>query len=274
VGALAFSGAGSADHIQPGAIRLASSAHTAAQPGGSGYWLVTASGQVTAFGTAVNYGGMNGKHLNKPIVNILPTSDGKGYWLIAADGGVFSFGDATFHGSNGATATAANEVAGAVVPAASGTGPAGPLGATGPAGPAGPAGEPNYAYVYNATIQTVPVGAAVTFHTSGALVGASFVPGTSDVTVTNAGTYLVDVTVSPLDPGQFTLEVNGVVTPSVFGGETGPFNTLTAGQGVVTLAAGDVVSLVNTGTNSQELNVNALGSGVPIDASMLIEELG
>jgi len=40
------------------------------------------------------------------------------------------------------------------------------------------------------------------------------------------------------------------------------------------LAAGDVVSLINTGTNSQELNVNALGSGVPIDASMLIEELG
>jgi lysophospholipase L1-like esterase len=69
-------------------------------PDAGGYWLVTASGQVSAFGDATNYGSVSGT-LNKPIVGMAATPGGTGYWLVASDGGVFSFGDAGFHGSTG-----------------------------------------------------------------------------------------------------------------------------------------------------------------------------
>jgi lysophospholipase L1-like esterase len=75
---------------------------SAETPDAKGYWLVTAAGQVSAFGDAVDYGSVTGA-LNEPIVGLAPTPGGTGYWLVAADGGVFSFGDATFHGSEGGT---------------------------------------------------------------------------------------------------------------------------------------------------------------------------
>ncbi|MHB1733758.1 MAG: hypothetical protein ACYCU8_09960 [Ferrimicrobium acidiphilum] len=80
----------------------------AAEPGGTGYWLVAKDGGVFNFGGAkfagstYSYGitGLSGAHpLNAPIVGIIPTPNGGGYWLIAADGGVFDFGNAKFYGS-------------------------------------------------------------------------------------------------------------------------------------------------------------------------------
>src|SRR5580704_7599969 len=53
----------------------------AVNPGGTGYWLVTANGTVYAFGNAKYYGGANNIALNGPIVGIVPTPDGLGYWL-------------------------------------------------------------------------------------------------------------------------------------------------------------------------------------------------
>jgi hypothetical protein len=73
----------------------------AATPNGGGYWTVASDGAVYAFGDARYFGGMNGRHLNRPIVGMAATPDAGGYWLVAADGGVFSFGDATFDGSMG-----------------------------------------------------------------------------------------------------------------------------------------------------------------------------
>jgi len=67
----------------------------------AGYWVVTRSGDVAAFGSAVAYGPLKGAHLNAPIVGIAATPDYGGYWLVASDGGVFAFGDATFYGSMG-----------------------------------------------------------------------------------------------------------------------------------------------------------------------------
>ncbi|MHB1503258.1 MAG: hypothetical protein ACYCYD_04650, partial [Acidimicrobiales bacterium] len=68
-------------------------------PNGTGYWVASPGGAVTASGSAVSYGSMAGKPLNKPVVGMAPTPDGHGYWLVAADGGVFSFGDAASYGS-------------------------------------------------------------------------------------------------------------------------------------------------------------------------------
>ena len=52
-----------------------------------------------AFGNAVNYGSMAGKHLGSPVVGIVASPDGKGYWLVAKDGGIFAFGGAPVLGS-------------------------------------------------------------------------------------------------------------------------------------------------------------------------------
>lgn len=121
-------------------------AHTA---NGQGYWLVSSSGDVHAFGTARLYGSLAGQHLNAPIVGIVPTSDAQGYWLVAEDGGVFSFGDAPFVGSLGGTAQTSPIVGLANAADATTSGPAGPqgapgptgtTGATGPIGPQGPTG--------------------------------------------------------------------------------------------------------------------------------------
>ncbi len=80
----------------------------AAEPAGTGYWLVAKDGGVFNFGGAkfagstYSYGitGLSGAHpLNAPIVGVIPTPNGGGYWLIAADGGVFDFGNAKFYGS-------------------------------------------------------------------------------------------------------------------------------------------------------------------------------
>jgi len=67
----------------------------------SPFWLVDAAGDVTAFGTAGDYGDLKGVPLNQPIVGMTPTATAKGYWLVATDGGIFAYGDAPFYGSTG-----------------------------------------------------------------------------------------------------------------------------------------------------------------------------
>jgi hypothetical protein len=39
------------------------------------------------------------KHLNAPIVGMVPSTTGQGYFMVASDGGVFAFGDAQYEGS-------------------------------------------------------------------------------------------------------------------------------------------------------------------------------
>ena len=92
---------GAADGVyQSVVVEAVSSAACASSPG---YWIAQASGQVTPFGSAPDYGSLLSLRIipSKPIVGIAATADCKGYWLVAADGGLFAFGDATFYGSMG-----------------------------------------------------------------------------------------------------------------------------------------------------------------------------
>jgi hypothetical protein len=70
-------------------------------PDGKGFWTVTSSGVVSAYGSAASLGDLSGRALNAPVVGIAATPSGNGYWLVASDGGIFSFGDASFYGSTG-----------------------------------------------------------------------------------------------------------------------------------------------------------------------------
>jgi hypothetical protein len=70
----------------------------------SGYWLVSAKGNVYNLGGVPFYGSEAGKTLPAPIVALARTRDGRGYWLVSSKGNVYNLGDAVFHGSEaGAT---------------------------------------------------------------------------------------------------------------------------------------------------------------------------
>jgi sugar lactone lactonase YvrE len=81
----------------------------------AGYWLVTKSGAVHAYGDAGWYKDLPsmGVHVSN-IVAIAPTQDRRGYWLIGADGGEFAFGDASFHGSLPGLHISVNNIVGMV----------------------------------------------------------------------------------------------------------------------------------------------------------------
>lgn len=53
---------------------------------GNGYWLVTATGHVYAFGDAVNYGAPGPQSV--PVTSAVRTTDGGGYWILFANGTV------------------------------------------------------------------------------------------------------------------------------------------------------------------------------------------
>jgi hypothetical protein len=68
---------------------------------GNGYWLVTTSGNVYAFGDAVNLGAPGPQPWL--ITSAVATPDGRGYWILDSDGAVFAYGDALNWGSPPAT---------------------------------------------------------------------------------------------------------------------------------------------------------------------------
>lgn len=75
-----------------------------------GYWLVTATGSVFAFGTARYRGGLGQLDPARPVgagnaaagsawvVGMAPAADGGGYWLVTLAGSVYAFGDAPYLG--------------------------------------------------------------------------------------------------------------------------------------------------------------------------------
>ena len=66
---------------------------------GTGYWLATATGAVSAHGSATDLGNTASLTLAAPIVKIVADPKGDGYWEVAADGGVFAYGTAHFEGA-------------------------------------------------------------------------------------------------------------------------------------------------------------------------------
>ena len=155
------------------------------------------------------------------------------------------------------------------------TGAAGPTGATGSTGPAGPtgpqgatgaAGQPDYAYIYNTAAETVAVESDVTFSTTGPVSGFTHVPTASTIGVETSGTYLVKFSVTGTQAGQFTLMDDGeVVGGTTYGTANAPGQD--GGEAIVTLSAGDVLTLRNhTSSTSVVLETDAGGSLATVNA--------
>ena len=64
----------------------------AATADGKGYWEVTRSGAVYAYGDAAYQGPAAALDPAAPIVSITAQPGSGGYWLVGADGGVFAYG--------------------------------------------------------------------------------------------------------------------------------------------------------------------------------------
>ncbi|MEI2312030.1 BclA C-terminal domain-containing protein, partial [Bacillus nitratireducens] len=176
--------------------------------------------------------------------------------------------------------------AGATGPSGGPLGPTGPTGATGPSGgppgPTGPTGATGltvsglsqYAYIYNTAAQVVALEAPILFNSNGLMTpGFTHTPGTSQIMVINAGDYKISFSVSGVQSNQFTLFLNSApVTNAVYGSGAGtqPNN----GQTILTLAAGDILTLNNhTSAAAVTLQTLAGGTQTNINASIVIEKL-
>jgi hypothetical protein len=83
---------------------------------GAGYWLVTTSGHVQAFGNAKYYGQPGPKSV--VISAAVRTTDGRGYWILYRNGVVFRYGDAPNYGSLPAGAAVGYDIATSIFPTA------------------------------------------------------------------------------------------------------------------------------------------------------------
>lgn len=133
--------------------------------------------------------------------------------------------------------------------------------------------EPQSAYVYAASSAPAPVliGADVAFTHTGPLgVGFSHAPASTQLHVTAAGEYRVTFSVSANEANQFALAVNGaVVADTLYGsGATTQQNT---GQALVTLAAGDALTLRNVGSTTATFLASPGGVLQAVVASLLVE---
>jgi hypothetical protein len=102
-----------------------------------------------------------------------------------------------------------------------------------------------HGYIYNTNTRTIDAGAPVNFEFNGPLNGVSFTPGTSNIVFTKAGTYSVIfyIITATETNNQFALYLNGVKTYPTFESYNNP--NANTGYGIINVAIGDVLTLVN-----------------------------
>jgi hypothetical protein len=174
------------------------------------------------------------------------------------------------------------DLQGYYTPAAMG-GAEGPMGPQGPAGGDGPMGLPGrdgisggpagsvYVYAMNSSDQTIhrAVGSAITFDTTGATMGdVAFTNGTGAFTVGTAGVYKVTFWAIAEEDNQFDLRVDGQVPAMglvVFGGLA---HQPTSGTAVLTLSAGDVLTVQNISSTGEAADAPILTGDVILSTSV------
>ena len=124
-----------------------------------------------------------------------------------------------------------------------------------------------YAYIYNLAAGVVPIEADIAFSDNGVISadGITHAPGTSQISFTNAGTYIVWFSVAGVEPGQFTLFQNGApVAGGTYGSGAG--TQPNPGMVIITVAAADVVTLRNH-SSAAAITLQTLAGGTQTNAN-------
>jgi collagen triple helix repeat protein len=160
-------------------------------------------------------------------------------------------------------------------------GPGGAVGSVGPAGPEGPQGlpgtspTPEYAYLYNAAVQTVPVESNVTLDTNGVMTsGITHTAGAAGITLVNIGVYRVTFSVSGTETSQFALFNGATMVPgSLYGSGAGTQQN--AGQAIVVTTVANAVLTLRNHTSAAAVGLPTTGGGTlaNTNASVLIQKL-
>jgi hypothetical protein len=157
-------------------------------------------------------------------------------------------------------------------------GATGITGATGASGPAGPVGSPEYAYIYDLSPGDLPAtvrpGNDVPFAQNGPMTAGISYATNGQITIATRGTYRVEFIASVTEAGQLVLAQNGTELPStVYGRATG--TSQISGQTILTVAAGDVLTLRNPSGNPTALTFTPFAGGTnpDVSASIVIEQL-
>jgi hypothetical protein len=139
-------------------------------------------------------------------------------------------------------------------------GSTGPIGPTGPTGPTGSLSSA-HAFVTSTSVQALADNADVAFDGASTLTGVTLSPNTT-LTVGTAGAYLVNWGVSTAgSSGTLAVTVNGTVQTALTQGTGGGSAKLIGMQGIVSLAAGDTVTLRNVSTTTFTISANGNGGG-------------
>jgi hypothetical protein len=150
------------------------------------------------------------------------------------------------------------------------TGPTGPMGITGPTGPTGPSGIGltgptgplgalgtflDYAEMYNTGAPILNAGDEAIFNVNGPFAAGSTISHSVSVnphqiTIGTTGIYLIkyNSTVGTVNAA-FSLVLNGssILGGSSFGLQAGNLPSILSGQVIITLSAGSIITLRNTG---------------------------
>jgi len=119
----------------------------------------------------------------------------------------------------------------------------------------------------------VAIEAPIAFDQNGPLLGITHAPGNPFVVIGSAGTYSIQYSVSGVEPGQFSLFVNGApILNSIYGSGAGTQQN--SGLLILSLSANDVLTLVNH-SSAAAVNLQTLAGGTQnnVNASLLILKL-
>lgn len=138
-------------------------------------------------------------------------------------------------------------------------------------------GASAYGYVYNTDGQSVAIDAPVYFNSNGPLLGVTHVaaadPTGFPVNIVAAGVYSISFSVSGVEASQFAIFVNGTAAASTIYG-SGAGTQQNTGQAILTLGAGDVITLVNhSSAAAVTLQTPSGGTESNVTASLLIMKL-
>ena len=130
-----------------------------------------------------------------------------------------------------------------------------------------------YAYVYSTSDQVVPLEGDVVFNSNGPTSTIGHIPGTSGITIVNAGLYLVTFSLSVVEPNQFAVFQNGFpVNNSTYGSGAGTQQN--TGHVLMFCSPGDVITLRNhTSSSAVTLQVFAGGTRANVNASMTLVKI-